>query len=74
MTHRSGQHSWAFLLESEYDPADITLSHYQQNAMVYADSETQYRCLEWIGTLLEELDTWEVFQSAEDAKTFLERN
>jgi len=74
MTYRSDQHSWAFLLESEYDPADITLRHYQQNALVYADSGTAYRCLEWIGTLLEELDSWDVFQTAQDAKTFLERN
>ncbi len=74
MPFKATEHSWAFLLESEYDPSEITLSHYEVNLVVEATSETQYRSLEWTGSLLPELDTWEVFQNAEDASAYLERN
>jgi len=46
MTFKSTEHSWAFLLESEYDPSEITPSHYEVNLVVEATSETQYRSLE----------------------------
>ena len=74
MTFRSTRHSWAFLPEDEYDPSSITLSHYQANSVVWAASERPYRCLEWIGDLLPELESWNVFQDSQRAAEFLEQN
>lgn len=74
MPFKATEHSWAFILESEYDPSEITLSHYEVNLVVEAASETQYRSLEWTGIVLPELDTWEVFQNAAYASAYLERN
>jgi hypothetical protein len=74
MTFKSNEHSWAFLLESEYKPDDITLSHYEVNVVVLSAEGVLYRNLEWTGSLLPELDTWDVFQSAKAAANFLESN
>tara|TARA_R110000824_G_scaffold374819_1_gene565445 strand:+ start:331 stop:555 length:225 start_codon:yes stop_codon:yes gene_type:complete len=74
MTFKSTEHSWAFLPESEYDPSEITLSHYEVNLVVVSDSDVSYRNLEWTGKLLPELATWSVFQNAKDAANFLEQN
>lgn len=75
MNFNSALHSWAFLLESEYDPNDITLSHYEVNTIAYKevgeDEYIEYRNLEWTGDILPELDTWTIFQSAEEAAEFL---
>tara|TARA_R110001599_G_scaffold328512_1_gene541968 strand:- start:2 stop:223 length:222 start_codon:yes stop_codon:yes gene_type:complete len=64
-------HSWAFLLESEYNPDDITLSHYEVNTVVVSDSGVEYRNLEWTGDVLPELDNWTSFQDAHEASEFL---
>ena len=64
-------HSWAFLLESEYDPNNITLSHYEVNTVVVSDSGVEYRNLEWTGDVLPELDNWTSFQDAHEASEFL---
>ena len=74
MTFKSNEHSWAFLLESEYNPDDITLSHYEVNVVVLSAEAVSYRNLEWTGSLLPELDAWEVFQNAADASAYLERS
>ncbi len=74
MTFKSNEHSWAFILESEYNPERITLSHYEVNVVVLSDGEVAYRNLEWTGSLLPELDTWDVFQTARQAADFLEKN
>ena len=74
MTFKSNEHSWAFILESEYKPNDITLSHYEVNVVVLSAEAVPYRNLEWTGSLLPELDTWDVFQSAKEAADFLESN
>lgn len=74
MTFKSNEHSWAFILESDYNPERITLSHYEVNVVVLSDGEVVYRNLEWTGSLLPELDTWSVFQSAKEAANFLESN
>lgn len=74
MTFKSNEHSWAFILESEYKPDDITLSHYEVNVVVLSAEGVPYRNLEWTGSLLPELDTWDVFQTARQASDFLERN
>jgi len=71
MTFKSNEHSWAFLPESEYNPDDITLGHYEVNLVVVSDSDVSYRNLEWTGKLLPELDTWSVFQNPKDAAEFL---
>ncbi len=73
MSHKN-EHYWAFILETAYDPATITLSHYPVNLVVEASSETQYRSLEWVGDLLPELATWEVFSDHIQAAAYLERN
>tara|TARA_R110002167_G_C12252525_1_gene612137 strand:- start:5 stop:238 length:234 start_codon:yes stop_codon:yes gene_type:complete len=74
MSH-SALHSWAFLLESEYDPNDITLSHYEVNTTVFKqvgeEEYIKYRNLEWTGDILPELKVWTIFQSAEEAAEFL---
>ena len=61
MTFNKSLHSWAFLLESEYDPNNITLSHYEVNTItlkeVGEDEHIEYRNLEWTGDILPELDT-----------------
>ena len=67
-------HSWAFLLESEYNPDDITLSHYEVNTVVVSDSGVEYRNLEWLGEILPELEAWDVFQDAHEASEFLRRS
>tara|TARA_R110002124_G_scaffold122933_2_gene281602 strand:- start:1600 stop:1824 length:225 start_codon:yes stop_codon:yes gene_type:complete len=67
-------HSWAFLLESEYNPDDITLSHYEVNTVVISDSGVKYRNLEWLGEILPELAAWDVFQDAHESSEFLRRN
>ena len=68
-------HSWAFLLESEYDPNDITLSHYEVNTIalkqVGEEEYVEYRNLEWKGDILPELESWTIFQSATEAAEFL---
>ena len=74
MTFRATQHSWAFLPEDEYDPSAKTLAHYQANSEVLAASERPFRCLEWIGDLLPELENWTVFQDSQRAAEFLEQN
>jgi len=74
MSFKSNQHSWAFILESEYKPNDITLSHYEVNVVVLSAEGVPFRNLEWTGSLLPELDTWSVFQSAKEAANFLESN
>jgi len=74
MTFRNTRHSWAFLPEDEYDPSSITPSHYEANSEVLAGSERPYRCLEWLGDLLPELEGWNVFQDAMRAAEFLEQN
>lgn len=74
MTFKSTEHSWAFLPESEYNPDDITLSHYEVNLVVVSDGGIQYRNLEWTGKLLPELEAWAVFQNAKDAANFLRMN
>ena len=74
MTFKSNEHSWAFILESEYKPDDITLSHYEVNVVVLSAEAVPYRNLEWTGSLLPELDTWDVFQTARQAADFLEKN
>ena len=74
MTFRSTEHSWAFLPEDEYDPSSITISHYEANSAVFAASERPFRCLEWTGDLLPELDNWTVFQDAAKAAEFLQEN
>ena len=74
MTFKSNEHSWAFILESEYNPERITLSHYEVNVVVLSDGKVVYRNLEWTGSLLPELDTWDVFQIAKEAANFLESN
>ena len=71
MTFKSTEHSWAFLPESEYNPDDITLSHYEVNLVVVSDGGIQYRNLEWTGKLLPELEAWDVFQDAHEASEFL---
>ena len=67
-------HSWAFLPDSEYDPNNITLSHYEVNTVVISDSGVEYRNLEWLGDILPELASWDVFQDAQEASEFLRRN
>tara|TARA_R110001599_G_scaffold64002_1_gene178242 strand:- start:246 stop:470 length:225 start_codon:yes stop_codon:yes gene_type:complete len=67
-------HSWAFLLESEYNPDNITLSHYEVNTVVISDSGVKYRNLEWLGEILPELAAWDVFQDAHESSEFLRRN
>jgi hypothetical protein len=74
MSFKSNEHSWAFILESEYNPEKITLSHYEVNVVVLSDGKVVYRSLEWTGSLLPELDTWTIFQSATDAAEFLRMN
>ena len=74
MSFKSNEHSWAFILESEYKPNDITLSHYEVNVVVLSAEGVPFRNLEWTGSLLPELDTWSVFQSAKEAANFLESN
>ena len=74
MTFKSNEHSWAFILESEYKPDDITLSHYEVNVVVLSAEAVPYRNLEWTGSLLPELDTWDVFQTARQAADFLQKN
>ena len=78
MIFNSELHSWAFLLESEYNPDDITLSHYRVNTIVFKQIEeeefVQYRNLEWTGEILPELDNWTIFQSATEASEFLRMN
>ena len=74
MSFKSNEHSWAFILESDYKPDDITLSHYEVNVVVLSAEAVPYRNLEWTGSLLPELDTWDVFQTARQAADFLERN
>ncbi len=74
MTFRSTEHSWAFLPEDEYDPSSITPSHYESNSVVWTTNERPYRCLEWTGDLLPELENWTVFQDAERASEFLQQN
>jgi hypothetical protein len=78
MIFNSELHSWAFLLESEYDPNDITLSHYEVNTIalkeVGEDEYVEYRNLEWTGDVLPELAAWTIFQSAADAAEFLRMN
>ena len=68
-------HSWAFLLESEYNPDNITLSHYPVNTIslkqVGEEEYIEYRDLEWTGEILPELDNWTIFQSATEAAEFL---
>ena len=75
MTFNESLHSWAFLLESEYDPNNITLSHYEVNTItlkeVGEDEHIEYRNLEWTGDVLPELDTWTIFQNPADAASFL---
>tara|TARA_R110001632_G_scaffold103533_1_gene212263 strand:+ start:368 stop:610 length:243 start_codon:yes stop_codon:yes gene_type:complete len=75
MTFNKSLHSWAFLLESEYDPNNITLSHYEVNTItlkeVGEDEHIEYRNLEWTGDILPELDTWVIFQNPADAASFL---
>jgi hypothetical protein len=71
---RSSEHSWAFLPEDEYDPSAITLAHYQANSEVLAASERPFRCLEWVGDLLPELEAWTVYQRSEEAAQFLQDN
>ncbi len=67
-------HSWAFLLESEYNPASITLNHYEVNTLVVSDSGVEYRNLEWLGDILPELKSWDVFQDAHKSSEFLRNN
>ena len=74
MSFKSNEHSWAFILESDYKPDDITLSHYEVNVVVLSAEGVPFRNLEWTGSLLPELDTWSVFQSAKEAADFLESN
>ncbi len=74
MTFRATQHSWAFLPEDEFDPESITPSHYEANSVVWAASEKPYRCLEWTGDLLPELEAWDVFQDNQRAVELLESN
>lgn len=74
MNFNATLHSWAFLLESEYNPDDITLSHYEVNTVVISDSGVEYRNLEWLGEILPELATWDVFQNAHESSEFLRRN
>tara|TARA_R110000824_G_scaffold12547_1_gene55160 strand:- start:1741 stop:1965 length:225 start_codon:yes stop_codon:yes gene_type:complete len=74
MIFNSELHSWAFLQESEYNPDDITLSHYEVNTVVISDSGVEYRNLEWLGEILPELADWDVFQDAHESSEFLRRN
>ena len=74
MIFNSELHSWAFLQESEYNPDDITLSHYEVNTVVISDSGVEYRNLEWLGEILPELADWDVFQDAHEASEFLRRS
>ena len=74
MNFNATLHSWAFLLESEYNPNDITLSHYEVNTLVVSDSGVEYRNLEWLGDVLPELAAWDVFQDAHEASEFLRMN
>lgn len=71
MNFNATLHSWAFLLESEYNPDDITLSHYEVNTVVISDSGVEYRNLEWLGEILPELAAWDVFQNAHESSEFL---
>ena len=68
MSHES-HHNWAFLLESEYNPDDITLSYYTCNSVV--TGVESYRCLEWVGEVLPELDNWTVFDDPILASAFI---
>tara|TARA_Y100001938_G_C8002626_1_gene385550 strand:- start:695 stop:919 length:225 start_codon:yes stop_codon:yes gene_type:complete len=74
MTFRSTRHSWAFIAEVDYDPSTITPSHYEANSVVLSASERPFRCLEWTGDLLPELEAWDVFQDAAEAAEYLEQN
>ena len=74
MNFNATLHSWAFLLESEYNPNDITLSHYEVNTLVVSNSGVEYRNLEWTGDVLPELDNWTSFQDAHEASEFLRMN
>lgn len=74
MIFNSELHSWAFLLESEYDPNNITLSHYEVNTLVVSDSGMEYRNLEWLGEILPELKAWDILQDAHKASEFLRNN
>jgi len=74
MSFRSTQHSWAFIAEDAFDPESITPSHYQANSVVWAASEKPFRCLEWTGSLLPELESWNVFQDSQRASEFLQQN
>ena len=74
MTFRSTRHSWAFIAEVDYNPSTITPSHYEANSVVLSASERPFRCLEWTGDLLPELEALDVFQDAQRAIEFLEQN
>ena len=74
MTFRSTRHSWAFIAEDDFDPSSITPSHYEANSIVLSASERPFRCLEWTGDLLPELEAWNVFQDAAEAAEYLAEN